>query len=55
MQKQEQFAEVNGTRLYYEVAGTGYPLVLIHGFACDTTYWDDQFEAFAKILQSHPL
>jgi 3-oxoadipate enol-lactonase len=48
MQKQEGFAEVNGTHLYYEVAGTGYPLALIHGFAGDTTYWDDQFGAFAQ-------
>jgi pimeloyl-ACP methyl ester carboxylesterase len=48
MQKQEGFSEVNGTRLYYEVAGTGYPLALIHGFAGDTTYWDDQFEVFAQ-------
>lgn len=48
MQKQAGFAEMNGTRLYYEVAGTGFPLALIHGFAGDTTYWDDQFEAFAQ-------
>lgn len=29
---QHGFAEVNGTRLSYEVAGAGEPLVLIHGF-----------------------
>ena len=42
------FAEVNGTRLYYEVAGEGEPLALIHGFSLDTRMWDDQFEAFAR-------
>jgi len=45
---QTGFADVNGTRLYYERAGTGDPLVLIHGFACDTTYWDDQFETLTQ-------
>ena len=27
---QKGIAEVNGTRLYYEVAGEGHPLVLNH-------------------------
>jgi pimeloyl-ACP methyl ester carboxylesterase len=51
MPESKGFAKVNGTRLYYEVAGTGSPLVLIHGFACDTTYWDDQFEVFAQYFK----
>ena len=42
------FAEVNGTRLYYEAAGSGGPLVLIHGFTLCTEMWDDQFEEFAE-------
>jgi len=41
-------AEVNGTRLYYEVAGKGDPIVLIHGNFGDCRHWDDQFEVFAK-------
>ena len=41
-------AEVNGTRLYYEVAGSGHPLVLIHGSTLDTRMWDEQFEVFAR-------
>jgi pimeloyl-ACP methyl ester carboxylesterase len=48
MQTQSGFAEVNGTRLYYEAAGSGQPLALIHGFSLDTRMWDDQFEAFAE-------
>jgi pimeloyl-ACP methyl ester carboxylesterase len=44
----EGFAEVNGTRLYYEVAGSGHPLVLVHGFSLDTRMWDDQFASSAR-------
>ena len=42
------YAEVNGTRLYYELAGEGDPIVLIHGFTLDTRMWDDQFNEFAS-------
>jgi pimeloyl-ACP methyl ester carboxylesterase len=42
------FADVNGTRLYYEVSGSGPPLVLIHGITLDTRMWDDQFEVFSE-------
>ncbi len=42
------FAEVNETRLYYELMGEGQPIVLIHGGAVDRRMWDDQFQAFAE-------
>lgn len=42
------FAPVKGTRLFYEVAGSGEPLVLIHGGQLDSRMWDDQFETFAR-------
>lgn len=42
------YAEVNGTRLYYEVVGTGEPLVLLHGFGLDRRMWDGQFVDFAR-------
>ena len=45
------YADVNGTRLYYELAGEGHPLLLIHGFTLDTRMWDDQFDAFAQRYQ----
>jgi len=47
-QLQKGFAEVNGTSLYYEVAGAGHPLVLNHGGLVDHHLWDDQFDAFAQ-------
>ena len=34
--------------LYYEIAGEGQPLVLIHGGLVNCSLWDNQFEAFAE-------
>ncbi len=42
------YAEVNGTKLYYETAGTGEPIVLIHGSFGDRRHWDFQFKEFGK-------
>jgi len=44
------FAEVNGTRLYTEVAGAddAPAIVFVHGFSLDTRMWDGQFAAFAE-------
>ena len=42
------FAEVNGTTLYYEVQGSGHPLVLLHGGNLDLRMWDQQFAQFAQ-------
>ncbi len=45
---QTGLANLNGTTLYYEVAGEGHPFVLIHGHLLDRRSWDDQFSVFAK-------
>lgn len=45
---QTGFAEVNGTTLYYEIAGAGHPFVLLHGHLLDRRSWDDQFAVFAQ-------
>jgi 3-oxoadipate enol-lactonase len=50
-QIQRGFAEVNGTSLYYEVAGEGHALVLNHGGLVDNHLWDDQFDEFAKYFK----
>ena len=42
------FAELNGTTLYYEVAGAGHPFVLVHGHLLDRSSWDEQFAVFAQ-------
>ncbi|MEF8985391.1 MAG: alpha/beta hydrolase, partial [Bacteroidales bacterium] len=44
-------AEVNGTQLYYEMAGKGQPIVLIHGNGVDSRQWNDQFMALASNFQ----
>jgi len=48
MDVQSGFAEVNGARLYYEIAGAGHPLVLVHAGIADSRMWEPQFEAFAQ-------
>jgi pimeloyl-ACP methyl ester carboxylesterase len=45
------FAEVNGTRLYYELAGVGQPLVLVHSLLFDHRLWDAQFPVLAEHYQ----
>lgn len=41
-------AIINGISLYYEVAGRGAPLVLVHGFACGIRIWDPQVRALSR-------
>jgi pimeloyl-ACP methyl ester carboxylesterase len=41
-------ATVNGISLYYEVTGSGPPLVLVHGFACGVRSWDPQVKALSR-------
>jgi pimeloyl-ACP methyl ester carboxylesterase len=47
-QPAHSFADVNGTKLYYEIAGAGHPLVLIHEGIADSRMFDDQFSIFAQ-------
>jgi pimeloyl-ACP methyl ester carboxylesterase len=46
--RESGYVEVDGGRLYYEVAGTGIPVVFLHAFTFDTRMWDDQFELLAR-------
>ena len=50
-QPHRAFAEINGAQLYYEVAGAGHPLVMLHGHLLDSGQWDDQVTAFASAYQ----
>ena len=47
MTNQTGFAEINGARMYYEVAGAGATVTLIHAGIADTRMWDAQFAALA--------
>lgn len=37
--------------LFYEVAGSGRPVLLIHAGVADCTMWDDQFDLFSQSYQ----
>jgi pimeloyl-ACP methyl ester carboxylesterase len=45
------YAEVNGARLHYEVAGSGRPLILLHEGIANLHFWDDQWEVLAREYQ----
>jgi len=42
------YVDVEGARLYYEAAGEGETVILIHGGFLDRRTWDGQFETFAR-------
>ena len=46
--RSSNFAEVNNTRLYYEEAGSGSPIVLVHGLGGDCRVWEGQVEVIAR-------
>ena len=52
MEMRQGYASINGTRLYFQVTGTGHPIVFLHGFAGDSRLFDDQFEVFAQHCQA---
>lgn len=39
---------INGAEIYYELAGDGPPVVLLHAGIADRRMWELQFEAFAN-------
>ena len=43
--------DINGAQLYYEVKGTGYPLLLVHAGVADSRMWEAQVDAFSKEYQ----
>jgi pimeloyl-ACP methyl ester carboxylesterase len=46
--REDSFAEVNGTRLFYEARGSGPSLVLISGANLDSRLWDELFGELAE-------
>ncbi|WP_162463232.1 alpha/beta fold hydrolase [Paenibacillus psychroresistens] len=49
--KQKGFINVKGTDIYYESAGEGEALVLLHGFPLDSRMWDPQMDMLSKKFQ----
>ena len=48
IQSESGMLAVEGGMLYYEVAGEGHPLVLIHAGVAHHRMWDPQWEEFAR-------
>jgi pimeloyl-ACP methyl ester carboxylesterase len=49
---QDKFADVNGVRLHYLIAGKGDPVVLLHGFAESSHMW---LPLIAKLADKHTV
>lgn len=47
MSAETGFVETNGARIYYEVEGSGEPVVLIHAGIANLRMWDEQVPALA--------
>lgn len=45
---QTGFADINGAKIYYEVAGEGQPFLMVHAGIANKAMWDDQFDFFAQ-------
>lgn len=44
-------ASSNGVKLYYEITGSGYPLLFCHEFAGDSRSWEAQVRYFSRRYQ----
>lgn len=44
----ENYADSNGTKIYYQIRGKGDPLVLIMGFGADGNLWEKHVEEYEK-------
>jgi pimeloyl-ACP methyl ester carboxylesterase len=42
------YVEANGTKLYFEESGYGYPIIFIHEFASDIHGWETQLRHFSR-------
>ena len=51
VQTQSGYVQVDGGKLYYEMAGEGETVVFVHAGFVDSGMWDGQFEEFARNFQ----
>lgn len=50
-QSQSGFVSIDNAKLYYEVAGAGTPLVMVHAGVADSRQWDSEFTYFSQSNQ----
>ena len=48
MYRRSGFVTVGNTRIYYEAAGSGEPVLFVHGDTLDMRMWDAQFDLFSR-------
>lgn len=48
---QSGFVSIDNAKLYYEVAGAGTPLVMVHAGVADSRQWDNEFTYFSQSNQ----
>lgn len=46
--KKSEHKSVNGKQLYYEVYGSGEPLIMLHGYSLSSTHWKPYVEDFSS-------
>ena len=44
----EQYADVNGIKICYEIHGKGYPIIFIHGYGAKKETWIAQIGALSE-------
>lgn len=50
-QSQSGFVSIDNAKLYYEVAGAGTPLVMVHAGVADSRQWNNEFTYFSQSNQ----
>jgi pimeloyl-ACP methyl ester carboxylesterase len=50
-QSKSGFICINNAKLYYEISGTGIPLVMIHAGVADNRQWNNEFAYFSNCYQ----
>jgi len=48
LQTKSGFAEINNAQIYYETAGEGTPIVMIHAGVADCRQWNNEFAYFGR-------
>ncbi|MGD0785851.1 MAG: alpha/beta hydrolase [Sedimentisphaerales bacterium] len=47
----KKYVDIGDAYIYYEIAGKGQPVILIHAYSVDCRMWDSQFTELAKHYQ----
>ncbi|MCB0510896.1 MAG: alpha/beta fold hydrolase, partial [Bacteroidetes bacterium] len=45
------FINIDNAKLYYEIAGTGTPFVMVHAGVADSRQWNNEFAYFSHRYQ----